>query len=153
MQNYWTVVHPWLWSIGILVGLVVLALIGHWLLFSVAARVARTTGRHFDDYVLRRARAPAQLFIPLLVTSFALPELPLPPATAQLIERVEAIGMIAVLAWMVIAILHVAEDVITARYRTDTPITWLRAACGRRSPCFDASAPASSGLSQPLSFS
>ena len=119
MEKYWTLIHPWLWSIGILLGVIVLTLIGHWLLYPIAARVARKTGRPLNDYVVRRTRAPSRLLLPLLVVSGALPELPLPVQLSQLCERLVAMGMIAALAWMVIAVLDVIEDLVTARYRTD----------------------------------
>jgi small-conductance mechanosensitive channel len=115
------VLPHWLSSLSVLLGLLVLGLIAHALLFGLAGRIATRTRRPADNFMVARARAPAQLLIPLLLISLALPELPLSGHLTQLFDRLVGMGFIAGVAWLLIALLEVMEDVIDIRYPTDVP--------------------------------
>src|SRR5919205_513022 len=116
MNRYLETLHPWLISLGVVVGLVAVSLFAHWLLFAIARRAAARTRRIADDFLIARARRPARVLIPLLLISLALPELPLPPHVLEPTQRVVAMGFIAVVAWLLIAFLQVIDDVTAARY-------------------------------------
>jgi small-conductance mechanosensitive channel len=119
MNRYLESLHPWVWSLGVLLGMVALGLIAQWLLFGVARRVAARTGRMTHSLVLARARAPAQLLLPLLFISLALPDLPLAPHPMDMLQRLVGMGFIAGVAWLLIAALEAIEDGVAARYPTD----------------------------------
>jgi small-conductance mechanosensitive channel len=107
--------------LGVVLGLVITGLIAHALLFGLAARIAAKTRRPADNFMVTRARAPVRLLIPLLLISLALPELALPAHLMDPLQRLVAMGFIAGVAWLLIALLEVVEDVIAARYPTDIP--------------------------------
>jgi small-conductance mechanosensitive channel len=119
MDRYINVIPSWLLSLAIVAGLIILGLLLHWVLFGLAKRIAARTARPVDNFLIRRARAPARLLIPLLLVSFALPELPLEPHTTESFGRLVAMGFIAAAAWLVMAVINVVEDVIEHRYPTN----------------------------------
>ena len=121
MNPYGVAVPHWLWSLGVLLGLVVVGLVAHGLLFGLAGRIAAKTRRPALNFMVARARAPAQLLIPLLLISLALPEMTISTRLMELLERLVAMGFIAGVAWLLIALLEVIEDVIDLRYPTDVP--------------------------------
>jgi small-conductance mechanosensitive channel len=110
---------PWLWSLGSILGLVLLGVIVHAVAFAIARRIAARTRRPADNFLINRARAPALLLMPLLFVALALPDIALPPKVMDAVERIVAIGFIATVAWLLIALLEVIEDVIALRYPTD----------------------------------
>ena len=119
MNPYVVAVPHWLWSLGVLLGLVVAGLIAHWLLFGLAGRIAARAQRPAVNFMVARSGAPTQLLIPLLLISLALPELALPSRLMELLQRLVGMGFIAGAAWLLIALLEVMEDVIDERYPTD----------------------------------
>lgn len=121
MQQPWSGWHDWLWSGGVLVGCVLLALIAHWILFSAAARFAQRTGNAADDSIIRHTRRPTRIILPLLAVFLVLPVLPLPQLLRQPIGHLLALAMIAVLGWSVIALTEIVTDIVSTRYRMDVP--------------------------------
>jgi small-conductance mechanosensitive channel len=119
MNRYLETLPPWLLSLLVLLGLSVLGLLVHWLVFGLARRIAARTKRGSDNFLVKRARAPGALLIPLLMISMVLPDLPLRPHIMDPLQRLVAMGFIAGVAWLVISLLATVEDVIAARYRTD----------------------------------
>jgi hypothetical protein len=112
---------PWLLTLGALAGAALLALGAHLIVFSLAKRGARRTGKAIHDSLVRRGRAPLRALLPLLAVSATLPELPLPADVTEAVEHIVGLALIASTAWLVVALLHVVEDVLAAKYRIDTP--------------------------------
>lgn len=121
MQQPWSGWHDWLWSGGVLVGSVMLALIAHWVLFAAAGRFAQRTGSSTDDSIVRHTRRPTRIILPLLAVFLVLPVLPLPQFLRQPIGHLLALAMIAVVGWSVIALTEIATDVVSTKYRMDVP--------------------------------
>src|SRR5689334_10363056 len=99
MNRYLETLPPWVFSLTVLLGMVVLGLIVHWVAFSLARRIAERTRRLSDDFLVKRARAPTGWLIPLLLVSLVLPDLPLPVHVMDPVQRFVAIGFIAGVAW------------------------------------------------------
>jgi len=119
MNHYLESLHPWLWSLGMLLAMAALGLVARWLLFGIARRVTARTGRRAASFVVARSSAPAQLLLPLLLIVLALPELPLPPHVIDTLQRVVGMGFIGGVAWLLIGALEAAEDMVAARYPID----------------------------------
>jgi small-conductance mechanosensitive channel len=111
--------HHWLLRGGVLIGIVVLALVLHWILFAGALRVAQRTGSVFDDSLVRRTRRPMRIVFPLLAVFLVLPLLRVPEALQQPIRHLLALAMIAVIGWAVIALAEIVSDVVSTKYRMD----------------------------------
>jgi len=60
MNPYGVAVPHWLWSLGVLLGLVVVGLVAHGLLFGLAGRIAAKTRRPALNFMVARARAPCR---------------------------------------------------------------------------------------------
>jgi len=119
MNYYLEGLYPWLWSFGVLLGMIVLGLIVQWFVYAVGRRVAVRTERVSIGFMIARSRLPARFLLPLLFIALVLPDLPLPPHVMDTLQRLVGMGFIAAAAWMVIAVLEAIEDAATARYPTD----------------------------------
>ncbi len=112
---------PWLLALGVLAGAVLLALAAHYLVFVLARRGARRTGKTMHDALVRYCKSPLRLLLALLAVFAALPELPLPEGVAQATRHAAGLALIAAVAWLAVALLRVIEEVLSARYRVDEP--------------------------------
>jgi small-conductance mechanosensitive channel len=111
--------RPWLVDGGILVAAVFLALLAHRIVFGIAERVTKRTGSTLDDSLVRHARKPTRLLLPLLVASATIPALPLPPAVTGGLLHAAGLGVIASVAWLIVSLTGVLEDLVASRYDID----------------------------------
>jgi small-conductance mechanosensitive channel len=111
--------QPWLISAGILIGAVVIARIVHAIVFAAGRRIAARSGNTVDDSVVKHSDKPARLILPLLALSLALPATYLPVNLEVPLRHGVVLGMIASVAWLLVAFINVFEDVISAKYRVD----------------------------------
>jgi len=106
----------WAWSILTIGVAVAAALIIHHLLFAAAQRLVRRTGSVFDNSLVRHGRRPLKVILPVVATLFVLPLIHLPSAYLGPVRHAEGLVLIALVAWLLIALVEVAQDVIAARY-------------------------------------
>lgn len=104
---------------GILVGTYVLARVVHAIIFAAGRRVSQRSGNIVDDSVVRHSADPMKAILPLLALSIALPATFLPRRWEVPIQQTLLLGMIAAVAWLLVALIDVFEDVIAAKYRVD----------------------------------
>lgn len=111
--------QPWAWSAGTLI----VGAAAGWLLsrglFAVLAAGARRSGSVVESSLLERGRRPACLLLPLLVTLVALPAARLPAAVTAVVQRLLSLGLVAAIAWVIIASSLVFGDLLLARNRID----------------------------------
>lgn len=117
MTNVW---NDGLLVASVLAGALVFGALVHNGLFFLAKRHAQITGKVLHNALVVRCKNPARLLLPLLAVSVALPELPIPMDILDDIQHVVGAGLIASVAWLSVAVIHVFEDSIAARYRIDT---------------------------------
>ncbi len=108
--------REWLWSLGILVAAVLAAFGLHRVLYSVLDRVTRRTRSVVDNSLVRHSRGPARLLLSLLALFLALPATPLPAALEGPIQHGAGLGLIAAVAWVVVAMTGVLDDFLESRY-------------------------------------
>ena len=111
--------QTWLWPIGILVGVAILALLGHYILFLVVERIAKRTESIIDDLLVRYSRQPARAIFPLLAVLLVLPILRIPAVVMEPIRHAIGLGLIASGAWLAMGTMGVFEDLIASKYRID----------------------------------
>jgi small-conductance mechanosensitive channel len=111
--------QPLLISSGVLIGAVVLARIVHAVIFAMARRIAAKSGNTIDDSLVKNSYQPVRAILPLLALSLALPATYLPLKLEAPIRHAVVLGMIASIAWLLMAFISVFEDVISAEYRVD----------------------------------
>jgi small-conductance mechanosensitive channel len=116
-------IHPitnwreWATSAAILIGALIAARIVHKILFSAGQRLARRTGSVIDSSLVRHGRRPAMLVLPLVALFLALPATSLPPGPMGIVRHIIALGMIAAVAWLLIILIDVFQDVVADRYK------------------------------------
>lgn len=111
------------WIVGVLVGAAVLGL----LLASVANRIIRritpetTDGIPLRQLLHRRVRQPVRLLVPVLFVQAALPTVRdlMSSEAALLLGGLLHVTFVVAATWLLIALMHGAEDVITKRYDTE----------------------------------
>jgi small-conductance mechanosensitive channel len=110
----------WLWSAALMLAAVALARVAHHVIFSAAKRFTTRTESTVDDSLVRHVERPSKTMLPLLVVVAMLPLAPLPPSVEGPLRHLVGLGLIASLAWLVIAAIDVIGDVIAARYDIST---------------------------------
>ena len=108
-----------LWPLGTLVAALLVALLVHHALFRMLDRLARGTKTIVDDSLVRHLRGPARLVIPILAMSFLLPLLTVPPRILIFLKQVFALLLIISVAWLLVKLVYVLEDLILNQYSID----------------------------------
>jgi small-conductance mechanosensitive channel len=111
----------WAW------GMVLIALAGaagavlHAIVFSIAHRVARRANNSVADRLVTYAQAPSRLIFPMLAIQLVMPALVLllPVAVVIFLRHLLGLVLIAGIAWLVISMSHIVDDVIGLKYRMD----------------------------------
>lgn len=105
------------YSLLVLVISILLARAGHYFLFRVAKRLAARTKGGFDDSMVRHSERPAKYIFPLALLLATLPATTLPAQAVELLRELLVLGLIAALAWWVIGLTSVVEDLIAEKYQ------------------------------------
>ena len=121
MNGSWDGARVWIISGSILAGTVILALLVHRLIFSVAAKILQRRGKSGQHLIVEHTRKPARFILPLLALVAVLPAVPLPPVVRAGLEHVLGLGVIAAVGWAVIALVELVSDIIYSRYAIDAP--------------------------------
>ena len=111
--------QSYLWSVTALLGVVLLALIGHRLLYFVAGRVTARAPSPGKAALLRLSRRPTSIALPLLAVFLALPGLEWPQALTAYLQHLVVLGLIGAVAWLCLRLLDVLVEVVNATYRVD----------------------------------
>ncbi len=115
-QQNW---YQLLWSAGILIGAIVLALIGRAIVFWVLKRLAHRKNNVLGQSLVKYGQGPTHWIFPLLAVLCVLPGLPLPDELMTALEHITSIGLIAAVAWLAILVVRIGSDLLTDRYRID----------------------------------
>jgi small-conductance mechanosensitive channel len=121
MNGSWDGARIWINSGSVLAGTVILALLIHRLIFSLAARISRRKGKSGQHLFMEHTRKPARFIFPLLALVAVLPAVPLPPTVRAGLEHVLGLGVIAAVGWALIALVELVSDIIYSRYAIDAP--------------------------------
>ena len=105
-----------LWSIGLAAGAIVVALVAHFLVLASLKRLTRKRGSEFYDRLARYETGPTRLLLPLLGLMTVIPWMPLNPVLVARLNHATGLALIACTAWLMVALLNVAQDVIAHRH-------------------------------------
>jgi small-conductance mechanosensitive channel len=119
MQQFLKNWQEWLISGGILIGAYVLARVVHAVIFAAGRRMAARSGNTLDDSVVKHSHRPMKAILPLLAISLALPATYLTVNVEKPLQHILVLGMIASVAWLLVAFISVFEDIIAGKYRMD----------------------------------
>jgi small-conductance mechanosensitive channel len=104
-----------LWSLGLAVGALILALAVHSVVLAFLKRITRRKGSVFYDRLAKYETAPTRLLLPLLALLTVIPWMPLAPPLAGRLTHAAGLIFIASIAWMLVALLDVLQDYISHR--------------------------------------
>jgi small-conductance mechanosensitive channel len=111
----------WLWAAATLTGAALVAIVIHYVVFKAVKRVAARTGSALDDSLVRHSQRPARIIFVLVAVLMTLSGLPLPTRAADSIRHVTGIGLILSVAWGVVALTQVFDDLVASKYPLDVP--------------------------------
>jgi small-conductance mechanosensitive channel len=107
------------YTAALLVGSAVLGLLICSIVFRTARRLSARTKTNLDDLVLKHSLGPARLLIPILTIRFFIPLIGMPHGALDFVHHLLAVLMIVALAWLLIRVVHVIQDVVLSQYATD----------------------------------
>jgi small-conductance mechanosensitive channel len=113
-----SVAPPWLASLVILIGAVVVAWLVHAAILAVLQRLFRDR-RPYLQSVLRATKNPIRLALVVIAFAIALPTAPLEPDTKSLLERILVLATICLLGWIALTAVHIAANLYLMRFRID----------------------------------
>lgn len=106
-------------ALGIVVGVLVVAFLGHATSYLVLRRRVGGGRRAVADSFVRNTRRPNQVLLPLGTAAVAVALVPLPGSLRS--DLLHGIGIALILAatWLLVRLTYVLEDALLARYRLD----------------------------------
>jgi small-conductance mechanosensitive channel len=108
-------------NIGSAVGAIVAGLVTHAFVFSALKRMAARGQNLLQAAIARHCAAPLRLIFPLLALDFVTPSLKIHVAVDDLIQHAIGLLLISGVAWLIIRVMFVAEDMLVERFRLDVP--------------------------------
>jgi small-conductance mechanosensitive channel len=108
-------------NLGTAVGVIIAGLVVHSFVFGALKRMAAHRHRFLDASITRHCTAPLRIIFPLLALDIIMPELKIHPAVDDLIQHLIALLLISGVAWLIIRVLLVVEDLLVERFRLDVP--------------------------------
>jgi small-conductance mechanosensitive channel len=121
MQSNPVGAESWAWIGGWLLLSVVLAVVGHALLYRVFWRIARRSATVVDDAILRHTCGPTRVLLPLIAFSATLDAIGRPAPELAVIHQITVIAVIAAVAWTIVGLIAAAREIVETRYRIDVP--------------------------------
>ena len=119
MEHFIVHWREWLWSAAFLIGAIVVAIIVQRVIFAIGRRVTRRSPDSLFASVVRYGENPAQLILLLIFIVGVLPLLPLPKNVAGIAEHIVALGIVACIGWLLIALVKVFDDLVARRHSID----------------------------------
>ena len=107
------------WSWGTILGSIILALIGIYILFAVIARIGKNSGSVVVSSIAERLQGPARLLCACLFAEVALAFAVIPVELSVPVRLLLHLGLIAGVAWLSIRAMLVLRDYMLATYRVD----------------------------------
>lgn len=97
-----------------LLGVPLLGLIAHFVVFKILRKIARRTAGGIDDSLVKHCYQPIRWTVIVFVIRVALPE-EIPPVVNQVVSLL----LIGVVSWLLIKIASVLEDIVVQRFEVD----------------------------------
>ena len=119
MGDLFVTSHNLIWAGGMLVGAVCLGIVARLAAFAILTRMARGSAGPMDEWIIRYTRRPAGWIFPLTALFFTLPAVPLPAGVVAPVHHFIVLALIAAFAWLMIALLGLAEERIAGKYHLE----------------------------------
>lgn len=119
MSAFFTTDSSWLRAAIVFAAALLMGLAGHWLLFFILRRVAVRTASIVDDAVVKYCRGASRMLLVLVVLLIFLPLALLPMPALSFVQQVLSMLLITAVAWLVVKLTYVGEDLLVSRYDVD----------------------------------
>jgi small-conductance mechanosensitive channel len=116
------ILQDWGWLVavaGTIGGALILGLGIHYLIFKVGGRLAQKTQRILENSLFKHCRGPSKVILPILVAYHFLPLVDVSPKYIGIFERILILLLIISVAWLIIKLTYVFEDVIVNQFKID----------------------------------
>ncbi len=111
--------ESWIYSALVVIASVFLARAAHYFFFRIAKRLAADTKSDLDNILVQHSEKPAKLIFPLGLLLAVLPATALPPRFIEPMEQFLIVGLIAGIAWWIIGLTAVVEEMVAEKYRVN----------------------------------
>jgi small-conductance mechanosensitive channel len=112
----WIHAHGTLWSLGVIAATLVLSITLHAVVSRLLRRWVMATESTVDDAMVTHLHGPLRLLIPMLSLWLVAPLITLPPSILGPVRHGFALVVIALVAWLLIRVLRVIQEAVSARY-------------------------------------
>jgi small-conductance mechanosensitive channel len=122
MENFTEMLSQWgdfMYSAGLLLGAAAAGLLIFSVAFRAALRLSERTDTELDALIVRHARGPARLLVPLLTVRFFIPLVRMHQEAIDFVNRLLAVLTIVAIVWLLIRLVYVVQDVILKQYATE----------------------------------
>ena len=120
------ILQDWGWLVrvaGTIGGALVLGLGIHYLIFTVGGRLAQKTQRIPENSLFKHCRGPSKVILPILVAYHFLPLVDVSPKYIGIFERIFILLLIISVAWLIVKLTYVFEDIIVSQFKIDVEDT------------------------------
>ena len=100
-------------------GALVIGLAVHYLFFKVMAALVKRAETAFGHSLIKHCRGPSRIIVPLLFIHFSLPISEISEPLLSFVKQTLAIFLILSVAWLVIKIFSIVEDLVLAEFSMD----------------------------------
>ena len=111
--------NDWHALIWFLIALII-GFICHFALFRIARFFSRRSKTVIDDLLIKHCRAPSRLIIPLIFLYFLTPLMVIPEGVFACIKQIFATIFIISVAWLIIKLTYVFNDLMLNKFSIDT---------------------------------
>jgi small-conductance mechanosensitive channel len=119
MEGIWQSGQVMVVSAGIIGGALILGVFAHYLIFKVIQNLAKRTQAVLDNSLVKHCRRPSRVILPILFVYIFLPLVMISPKYKDMFDRGLVLLLIVSLAWLIIKLPYVVEDIIFNRFRKD----------------------------------
>ncbi|MGH9044054.1 MAG: mechanosensitive ion channel family protein [Acidimicrobiales bacterium] len=106
-------------AVGIVLAAVGATIVGHTVGFAAIRHGLRSPGRHFARSLVKNASVPTSIIAPLVAAEIAIAATHFDPDVRSGLLHGIAIGIICSVAFLIVRLTYVFEDVVLARHRLD----------------------------------
>lgn len=121
MDQYLSNLDPFMHTGIVVLAAIVIGLVLHFVFWRVLKVLSGRTDTVLDDSLMRHCRQPSRLIFPLITLQFASPAIRslISEDLMAVLSRILMIILVLSVAWLVIRLTNVLEDVMLAQYRLD----------------------------------
>ncbi len=106
-------------ALAVIGGALILGFLVQYLLFKIARRLAKKNEKILENSLVKHGRGPAKVILPILAVYLFLPLVELAPKYMEILERGLDLFLILAVAWLIIKLTYVFEDIILGRFKIE----------------------------------